>query len=292
MHWTTDDVVVNGIRLAVHRARVDAPAPRFEGRRTLLLLHGFLDAGRTWDLVAEPLALAGYEVVAPDLRGFGDSARVPRGGYYHFADYVADIDDLVLHLAPEWLGVVAHSMGGGVASLWCGTRPEKVNRLAILEGLGPSADPPELAPHRMRAWLRDLARFDRTPRPLPSIEHALDRLVATHPRVDRALLATRIGLLVRPGRDGTVEWAYDPIHRTTSPTPFQLEVFNAFLREVDCPTLFVSGGPTGWHPEGEEARLAFLRHLRRVEFPEAGHMMHWTAPEPLAEALLAFLEEP
>ena len=292
MHWRTDDVTVNGIRLATHYALVDAKERRFVGRRTVLLLHGFLDAGRTWDLVAEPLAEAGYEVVAPDLRGFGDSARIPRGGYYHFADYIADVDDLVTHLAPEWLAVVGHSMGGGVASLWSGTRPERPKRLAILEGLGPGADPPELAAHRMRAWLRDLARFERSPRPLPSMEHAIDRLAATHPRVDRTILATRAQHLVRRGREGQLEWAYDPIHRTTSPTPFQVEVFNAFLREIACPTLFVSGGPAGWHPPDEEARLSHLRDLRRVEFPDAGHMMHWTAPGPLAEALLGFLDEP
>lgn len=292
MRWVTQEVTANGIRLALHRAVVDAPKAAFHGRRTLLLLHGFLDAGRTWDLVAEPLASAGYEVIAPDLRGFGDSARVPSGGYYHFADYVADVDDVVHQLAPDWLGVVGHSMGGGVASLWAGTRPERPRRLAILEGLGPAADPPELSVLRMRAWLRDLAKIERAPRALESMEQAIDKLAATHPRVDRALLATRAEILVRKRDDGRIEWAYDPLHRSTSPTPFQVDVFNTFLQHVECETLFVDGGPLGWHPPDEEARLSRISKLERFAIPEAGHMMHWTAPEALAEALLAFLSDP
>lgn len=290
MRWATQDVTANGIRLALHRAVVTEPRASFEGRRTLLLLHGFLDAGRTFDLVAAPLAKAGYEVVAPDLRGFGDSGRIPDGGYYHFADYVADVDALVEQLAPSWLGVIGHSMGGGVASLWTGTRPDRVQRLAILEGLGPAAEATDLAVLRMRAWLRDLGKIERTPRALGSMEQVVDRLAATHPRIDRALLATRAEILVRR-RDGErLEWAFDPLHRTTSPTPFNADVFGTFLRHVACPTLFVDGGPSGWHPPDEEARLAHLAKLERVALPDAGHMMHWTAPGPLAEALLRFLE--
>jgi pimeloyl-ACP methyl ester carboxylesterase len=290
--WATQAITANGIHVALHRAVATPAGPALGGRRTVLLLHGFLDAGRTWDRVAAPLARAGYEVLAPDLRGFGDSGRIPKGGYYHFADYVADVDDIVEQLAPTWLAVVGHSMGGGVASLFAGTRPEKVKRLAILEGLGPAADPPDLSVLRMRAWLRDLGKIERTPRRLASMDHVIDRLAATHPRIDRALLATRAPLLTRGRDDGTFEWAYDPLHRSTTPNPFQVDVFNTFLRHIECPTLFVDGGPTGWHPPDEESRLAHIPKLERIAFPEAGHMMHWTAAGPLADALLRFLADP
>src|SRR5208282_2385822 len=67
---------------------------------TVLLLHGYMDAAATWDLVAAPLAESGVRVLAPDLRGFGDSSRVPEGGYYYFPDYVHDVADLVDALVP------------------------------------------------------------------------------------------------------------------------------------------------------------------------------------------------
>ncbi|MBL8740121.1 MAG: alpha/beta hydrolase, partial [Myxococcales bacterium] len=152
----------NGLDHALHRFEMEGPAPR----RTVLLLHGFLDSARTFELLAAPLVQAGFEVVAPDFRGFGRSGRVPPGGYYHFPDYVADLEGIVRTLAPERLFIVAHSMGGSVATLFAGARPERVEKLVIMEGLGPLATPPETAPDRMRRWLADLERIERTPRPL------------------------------------------------------------------------------------------------------------------------------
>ncbi|WP_437585640.1 alpha/beta fold hydrolase [Sorangium sp. So ce1000] len=271
--------------LCVHRFRDDHAPPT---GLTLLLLHGFLDAGSTWDLVAEPLARAGHDVVAPDLRGFGRSARVSAGGYYYFPDYIADVAALVDALAPARLGVVGHSMGGAVAVYYAGACPGRVERLALLEGMGPPANGPEVAVTRVEAWLRQMAGLDRTPRRLSSMQDAIERLVANHPRVPREVLATRAPLLTREGPDGGLAWAYDPMHRTTSPLPFQVEAFKAFLERIACPTLIVSGGPTGWHPEDEADRVARIARAEHVELPEAGHMMHWSAARELAERLGEF----
>lgn len=283
---TIERVVVNGVELALHRFGPRA-APR--GVRTVLLLHGFLDAAATWDLVAEPLAARGYEVIAPDLRGFGESARVPTGGYYHFPDYLADMDDLVDAIGPSWLGIVGHSMGGGVATLYAGARPERVQRLVVMEGLGPTDDPPELGVERARRWLADRRKISPTPRAMRGLDEAVDRLSASHPRIPRELLRTRAERLVRSLPDGGVTWAWDPLHRTTSPTPFNARVYASFLKAITCPTLFVSGGPAGWHPPDEEERLsAFSGPLERLDLPEAGHMMHWTQPVEVAQAIDAF----
>ncbi|WP_234022605.1 alpha/beta fold hydrolase [Sorangium cellulosum] len=276
---------VNGLDLYVHRFRGEHARPT---GLTLLLLHGFLDAGSTWDLVAEPLARAGHDVVAPDLRGFGRSARVPAGGYYHFPDYIADVAALVDALAPERLGVVGHSMGGAVAVYYAGACPGRVERLALLEGMGPPGNGPDVAVARMQAWLRQMKELDRTPRRLSSMRDAIARLVANHPRVPREVLATRAPLLTREEPDGTLAWAYDPMHRTTSPMMFQVEAFTAFLEQITCPTLIVSGGPTGFHPPDEAERVARLARAEHVELPDAGHMMHWSAAEALAERLGEF----
>ncbi|HVY48995.1 MAG TPA: alpha/beta hydrolase, partial [Minicystis sp.] len=203
---------INGLRLNVHRFRDPAVLP---SGLTILLLHGFLDAGATWDLVAEHLVRAGHDVVAPDLRGFGQSDAVGPGGYYHFPDYVADVAELVEALSPRRLAVVGHSMGGTVAALFAGARPERVERLALLEGLGPVATEPAFAVDRMRQWLKDLGGLDRAPRALSSREEAIERLVYRHPRVPRDVLATRARLLTRADDAGRVVWAYDALHRTT-----------------------------------------------------------------------------
>jgi len=273
---------VNGLRLLVHRFR-DASVP--PSGLTVLCVHGFADAGSTWDLVAEPLARDGHDIVAPDLRGFGGSDPVGAGGYYHFPDYVADLAAFVDRLAPARLAVVGHSMGGTISCLFAGTYPDRLERLAILEGIGTIAGEPELALDRMRTWIRDLPRVDRVPRPLGSFEDAVQRLAANHPRVPRPVLESRTRLLSAAGEDGRVHWTYDPLHRTRSPTPFNLETFKAFLRRISCPTLFVSGGSTGWHPPDESERVALIANAVTAELPDAGHMMHWTAPAELAALL-------
>lgn len=259
-----------------------------EAGAVALLLHGFMDAAGTWDLVAPHLAEAGLRVLAPDMRGFGRGPRVPAGAYYHFADYVADVDGLVdaLVASGQRLFLVGHSMGGTVATLYAGTRPERVTKLADLEGLGPPDHPHEVAPDRMRAWLDGLRTLAPSKPMTPS--EALDRLAGNHRGVDRAVLESRLPHLVRDAGGGSVTWCFDPLHRTTSPVPFFAKSFRAFAARVTAPVLFVSGGPRGYHPPDEEERLAAFPRLVRRELPESGHMMHWTAPRELASTLISF----
>lgn len=279
---------VNGLKLFVHRYR-DAAAP--PSGLTIVLLHGFMDSGATWDLVAPALAHAGHDVVAPDLRGFGQSEYVGAGGYYHFPDYVADLAELVDALGPRRLAVVGHSMGGTVAALYAGAHPDRVERLALLEGTGPVGTEPGLAVDRMQAWLRTMREVQRTPKPLSSLKEVVERLSLHHPRVPREVIESRAKLLTRVDDAGRLLWAYDPLHRTTAPTPFHADAFKEFLRRIDCPTLVVSGGTTGWHPPDEAERIACLSQPVWAELPTAGHMMHWTTPGPLAQRLALFFGE-
>ena len=262
-----------------------------ESRRTVLLLHGFADLGASWERVAPRLADAGWRVLAPDLRGFGDSARVPAGAYYHFADYVFDVADLVEVLVPagERVFLVGHSMGGTVATLYTGTFPERVERLAVLEGAGPPDTKPEHMPDRMRKWITDVRLVrSREPRAMESLAQALDRLAANHPRVPPEILQAHVGQLARATPDGRFAWKYDPLHTTRSPTPFVAASYVAFARRVTCPVLFVSGGPLGWHPPDEDERLSAFAQLERLTLEDAGHMMHWTRAAELATALVDF----
>jgi pimeloyl-ACP methyl ester carboxylesterase len=279
---------VNGLKLFVHRYRDEAAPPT---GLTIVLVHGFMDSGATWDMVAPALAHAGHDVVAPDLRGFGLSEYIGAGGYYHFPDYVADLSQLVDALAPRRLAIVGHSMGGTVAALYAGANPDRVERLALLEGTGPVGTEPALAVDRMQAWLRTMRDVQRAPKPLSSLKEAVERLSLHHPRVPREVIETRAKLLTRVDDAGRLLWAYDPLHRTTAPTPFHADAFREFLRRIDCPTLVVSGGAAGWHPPDEAERIACLQHAVCTELPTAGHMMHWTTPGPLAQRLALFFGE-
>src|SRR5258708_16447404 len=202
-------VVANGLATHVLEWSPDA------AWATVLLLHGYMDAARTWDMVAPSLMAAGYRVLAPDFRGFGDSQRAPAGGYYYFPDYIYDVSDLVETLVPGGadLSVVGHSMGGTVAAMYTGTFPERVARLALLEGSGPPDHKHDHAPDQMHRWIESVrsirVRCDRT---LPSREVALDRLVANHPRVAREVLATRLDALAQTLPAGRLTWNADLLH--------------------------------------------------------------------------------
>jgi pimeloyl-ACP methyl ester carboxylesterase len=261
--------------------------------RTVVLVHGFMDAGGTWDRVAPALAAEGLRVLAPDMRGFGEGARSGRGSYYHFVDYVFDLADIVDVLSPgEPVAVVGHSMGGTIATLFAGTFPERVARLAILEGVGPPDNPWEMGPTRMRGWIDQVrasrARGDKG-RPTFSRDEALRRLVANHPAVPLEVLEDRLPHLASEAGDGRLSWRFDPLHRTTSPMPFFAKLFVEFAKKVSCPVLFVSGGPLGYHPPDEDERLAAFARCTRAELPDAGHMLHWTRPEALAPLLVDHL---
>jgi pimeloyl-ACP methyl ester carboxylesterase len=279
-------IPANGLE---HRALV-WPARTGTGTGTVVLVHGYMDAAGTWDRVAPTLAATGRRVVALDMRGFGDGARAPRGSYYHFADYVFDLADVVDALSPnEPVELVGHSMGGTVATLFAGSYPERVARLASLEGLGPPDTPPEIGADRMRHWIdqvrRVRARDGEGRTPTFTREEALRRLAGNHPSVPPDVLAHRLTHLVREESDGRVSWLVDPLHRTMSPVPFFARLWMAFAKKITCPVLFVHGGPNGFHPPDEEERLACFAHLERAEIEGAGHMMHWTRPDEVAAVI-------
>jgi pimeloyl-ACP methyl ester carboxylesterase len=102
----------------------------------LLLVHGGRDHCRNWDWVATALR-RDWHVLAPDLRGHGDSQWSPDGNYTTAA-YVYDLAQLIhqQELAP--VTIVAHSLGGNIAIRYTGVYPETVRRLVAIEGLGPT----------------------------------------------------------------------------------------------------------------------------------------------------------
>ena len=191
------------------------------------------------------------------------------------------------------IALVGHSMGGTIATLFAGTFPERVNRLALVEGVGPPDNPFEVGPTRMRGWIEQVraARVRGKGRPTFAPDEALRRMSANHPRVDPAVLAHRIPHLAADAGagDGRVAWHFDPLHRTTAPMPFFAKLFVEFAKMVTCPVLFVTGGPSGFHPPDEAERIAAFADCKHVDLPDAGHMVHWTQPESLAPLLLDHL---
>jgi pimeloyl-ACP methyl ester carboxylesterase len=270
-----------------------------EAEHTVLLLHGFLDHAWSWETVVDAgLGAGGFRLVAPDLRGHGDSDWVGAGGYYHFVDYLADVHELVTLIdggAPKTLSIVGHSMGGSVAAYYAGAYPDRVHRLALLEGLGPPESPnfKDTMPERVNAWLAAWkSARERAPRSYASVAEAAERLMAHDPLLGRPLARRLAEQGTAPALGGRLRFKHDPLHATPGPYGFSVDIAGSFWSRVKAPTLLVEGGESHLRLSAAEQarREAYLPVAKKITIAGAGHMMQRHQPDALARELRAFLE--
>ncbi len=253
---------------------------------TVVMVHGFLDLSWGFSDCVEAALAGRFHVVAPDMRGHGDSDRVGAGGYYHFMDYLADLESLVAELGRSRVSLVGHSMGGSIVSYFAGTWPERVHRLALLEGLGPPEDSTPV-PERVRHWVDACKRArSREPRSYDSVEAAAARLRQNDAALDQDLALRLAEHGTTRGGEGRLRFKHDPLHLTRGPYPFQLEVARSFWQRIACPVLLVEGSES---PFRALDRSGEFPAARRAVVDGAGHMMQRHRPAELGRLLAEFL---
>jgi len=264
------------------------------GAPPLILQHGGRDHCRSWDWVAEELA-RDWHVIAPDLRGHGDSAWAPDGNYEINA-FVYDFAQLVHTLGHDQVTIVAHSLGGNIASRFTGLYPEKVRRFVNIEGLGPSPKTRaerEAAGYanRFREWIdKRRAAAGRIPRRYPSIEAAYARMKEENSFLtdEQARHLTIHG--ASRNEDGTWSWKFDPYLNVW---PFE-DVPEYRTEElwaaITCPMLLLYGA-NSWasNPEKDGRLGVFTNDPHVVEFENAGHWLHHDQFDRFMAEIRAFL---
>ncbi|MEE2751187.1 MAG: alpha/beta hydrolase [Myxococcota bacterium] len=249
----------------------------------LLLLHGFLDQGAAWKVVAEELASQGFRVVAPDARGHGRSGHIGVGGTYHFTDYLVDLEGILAHLGEPPAGLIGHSMGGTVAALYAGVRPECAQSLVVVEGLGPVGDNHDTAIQRLKTHLNQLQTPPKHP-VYENVEAAAKRLARFTPDIDPDLamiLAMRSTVAV----EGGVQWSWDPLHRARFAMPFLLDRFMDAIGQIQIPTTLIYGDSSWYQSENLPDRESALPQLVARKVLKGGHALHHDAPQALAEII-------
>lgn len=259
----------------------------------LLLLHGGRDHCRNWDWVAAALR-RDWHILAPDLRGHGDS-QWSLSGNYTIAGYVYDLAQLIhqQELAP--VTIIAHSLGGMIALRYAGIYPDEIRRLVAIEGLGASPRRRReraRAPiaERMQNWITEQRSLSgRLPRRYPTLEAALKRMqeANAHLSPEQARHLTTHG--VNQNEDGTYSWKFDNYVRAAPPYDMTSAEISELWERIICPTLLVYGRESWASNPLEDGRARHFQDARVVSFEGAGHWVHHDRLDAFLELVRGFL---
>ena len=153
--------------------RLAALTRRNPGGLKVLALHGWLDNAASYlPLSAE---LDDYDLVALDMAGHGQSDHRGADGEYNIWNDLPDIEAVTDALGWEQFNLVGHSRGAVVSCLYAATRPERIRRLVLLDGIAAHAADPAASVDQLAAFLRDKKRLlDRPGRVIPDIDTAVE----------------------------------------------------------------------------------------------------------------------
>jgi pimeloyl-ACP methyl ester carboxylesterase len=259
------------------------------GAPVLLALHGWLDNAASFTRLA-PLVAGRRRVIALDLPGHGHSSHLPAGvRRYHFIDQIDTVLDCADALDLDTFDLLGHSLGAGVATLVAVAAPQRVRRLALIEGLGPLADDGTRTLDRLRDATAQRTRDRRPPRVFASPDAAVAARVAAgglsadeaRPIVARNLTEVDTGCI----------WRSDARLRLTTPLRIEEAQVWRLLAGIAAPTWLLLAEPaTPYLPSPlMQARAACVAGIR-IEHLAGPHHLHIRHPQAVARSLVKFLQ--
>jgi len=276
-----------GVRMreeSVSRLGIDLTFCRWGDKRApaVVCLHGILEQGSIFAPLAKELVGAGYQVVAPDLRGHGKSGHCAASCSYQIGDFVADLD--VVIRGPEMGPVIllGLSLGAAIATLFAIARPELVRDLILVEPSLQRRTGPEEAAKILRAQFSVKPAETADPG-LSDLGAAIHRLISVYPKMTRAQ-ATALAERGTTKDRGGLRWRWDPRLRAPAGVGAaagqgdligQLQVPHRliFSRQGDLLTAH------DWQGSCND-------NLRGIVTLTGGHALHVEAPEALAELVI------
>jgi|SRR5579871_854370 len=265
-----------------------------EGAPNLLLVHGGRDHCRNWDWVAQRLCDR-YHIVAPDLRGHGDSEWAAGGGYGDI-NYIADIAQLVHQKQMAPVTIIGHSLGGSLSLLYSGVFPETVAKVIAIEGLGPAPRMLERMrdqkfEERVRGWITTRREnASRAPRKYATFEDAVARMKEANAHLNdaQARHLTLHGAI--QNEDGTYSWKFD---RLVGPGPGGLSPLDQhhLWSCITAPVLLIRGTESWASDPVEDGRIKHFRNAHLVNIEGAGHWVHHDKLDAFMEHVEVFLAQ-
>lgn len=264
------------------------------GLPKLFMLHGWMDCGATYKYMM-PYLEEHYHVIAPDLRGFGETEHDPNG--YWFPDYIADLEVLLDHYAPSGkVNLVGHSMGGNIVLMYAGIRPDRVARVLSLEGLGLPTSQPVDAVVKYQQWMREVLSSQPSKIYLSAnmLKHSIFK---GNPTLPDHIIEDLADLWGRPfGDDGAYVLKHDHKHRNTNPIRYNaddaLEIWKSVRAKAGIVMANDSRHYHGFKASGrlDEAKTALGVAPDNYYIVEnSNHMLHMEQSEQTAQHVLHFL---
>lgn len=285
--------------LSYHVLQWGTPSP---DKTPLVMVHGWMDVAASFQFVVDALR-DDHWVIAPDWRGFGLTDVVHTDNFW-FPDYLADLDQLLDHyVGSRPVNLMGHSMGGHVATLYAGIRPERIHKLINLEGFGLPATRPAQAPGRLAKWMDELKAMQRGEmdlKPYPSLEAVAQRLIKTNPRLGSDKAHWLAQHWARANAQGEWRILGHAAHKVVNAQLFKTDETQAIYERITAPTLCVVASTDSisqWWKGSYTLdefmqRIAAVPNIRHAMMEDAGHMLHHDQPEALAQLIEAFLSLP
>lgn len=248
---------------------------------TVVLLHAFPFDRHVWDGVVDSLADADWDVVVPDLRGFGESAYGEDG---------PDDDPSLALMARDVLGILDRigvssavvagiSMGGYVAMELARQDPARIAGLVLVDTKA-TADSDEARANRLKVAEQVLAAGSTE-----ALARAMVPTVLGATSLEqRPAVVAQVRSWIEAADPAAVAWA----QRAMASRPDSL----ADLASLAVPALVVWGAEDAMSPRSEQDLMVeALRDARLVVVTESGHLSTVEAPEQVAAALVTFLDD-
>ncbi|MGC1783349.1 MAG: alpha/beta hydrolase [Acidobacteriaceae bacterium] len=255
-----------------------------------MLLHGVRDSSPTFQFLVDALRRS-WRIVAPDWRGHGGTQSAYQAQWFH--DYLADLEVLVQRFFPEGpMSLVGHSLGGNVASVYAGLRPEKIKRLVSIDGFGMIPVKPADFRDLLSLWID--ARRKSRPKRYTSVAEMADKLVVANHRLSREKALFLAGSMSRPLDGGGFTWQFDLVDRRSTPTIRSIEEWAACWRQISAETLWIAAsdprpGTVASDPQVFSRVVGQIGKGSLVRLTDTGHNVHHDAPGALAAIIEPFL---
>ncbi|ASR39556.1 hypothetical protein BAY61_22540 [Prauserella marina] len=248
----------------------------------VLCLHGWLDNCASFDALADRLPET--DLLAIDLPGHGFSDPIT-SATCQYADYVAAVLELAHTLGWQRFRLIGHSLGGALASLIAGTHPGAVERLVLIDAIGPLPARPEDSVAALAGYLTEYLKGHRSP-----VYRTRAQAVKARVKLADILLSTAEVLVERDLREveGGYTWRHDPRLKKSLPRGFTEEQVLAFLSAITAPSLLVRAERTALREDFYPRRFETVPGLRVVTLP-GGHHLHVENPDQVAGVIRDFL---